>query len=615
MKKRLFCLFLCLLTVLPIVLTACGDSTKSGTEGEEMTITFTDDTVAMTVVLYSICNESTTDEAIARVQDALNEITESNFKTHVELRLYPENEYKKILEEKMAVIEEQTLLKNRLSEAADAANRAVKGAGVTTSPELREQMVVQGDDDEETAEETQYVAETKVNELGFAETVYPTATPNQLDIFLITDYETYTKYADEELICELDNELNIGSSILKSYINPMLLDSVKYDGVTYGIPNNHAIGDYEFILINRELADKYYFDINSISSMGDLTDYLDVVIAHEPDYVPMVNFGSDLGYYINNKPSMVGAYISSDAFASVGTEQFVSTISPRLMFAFRQFNKYYITKYNYRNYITYADSIDGMDKVACAVLTGDLNIREQYSEDYYVITYKSPILYQDEIFSSVYAISKYASNTSRCMEIVELLTTNEQFRNVFQYGVEGVDYEIDSKTGIVHSKSDEYSMDARYTGNQFKLWPNDGMTEGELLLAENNWALGKQQNTEAAIDPLYGFVLEEDPDVLKGKNETADGAETSDSEEESYHSVAEMVAKFDELYEDFHKRYDAFEPYTMEDGTYVDIELFITLLSQEYSSYSEVTDSFSRDYNYSLTNQVESWYKEKYNLN
>lgn len=614
MKRRLMCLLLCLLTVLPVVLTACADADKSGTEGEEMNLSFTDDTVAMTIVLYSICNESTTDAAIARVQKELNTITESTYKTHIELRLYPEAEYYQVLDQKMKELEAETELKARLAEAANQARKAVKGAGVTTSPELKaEEILLDEDEEGESTESTSdYVEETKVNDSGFAETVYPEATPGQMDIFLITDYTRYKDYVEKELITNVSSDLSVGFKILNSYINPLLLEGVKFDGGVYGIPNNHVLGNYEFILLNRQLADKYYIDVDSIGSMGDLTDYLDLVIKYEKEYTPMVNYGSNLGYYIDNKPSMVGAYISSDMFEYNGTQQFVSAISPRLLFAFRQYQNYYITRYQYRDYITYADSIDGMDNVACAVLTGNIDIRDRYEEDYYVLTYKNPILYQDEIFSSVYAISTYAQNSTRCMEILQLLTTNEQFCNIFRYGVKDVDYTVDSKTGVVHPLDSGYSMNPLYTGNMFKLWQSDAMSESELLLSENNWGLAKNQNGEAALDPYYGFVWEENPDVIKAEDA---GLKYEDTvpEEEQYTPVRDSIAKFDELYQDFLERYEAFEPYT-EDGMEVDIELFIKLITSEYASYPEVKDAFKRDYEYSLTNQVEKWYKEKYNI-
>ena len=100
MKKRLFCLLLCLLMVLPAVLmTGCADDEiTAAIEGTRIK--------ALTLTLYSITNENTTEEAIAAVQDAINEITEREFNTHIILRLFPEKEYSKLIMEKISAIEE-----------------------------------------------------------------------------------------------------------------------------------------------------------------------------------------------------------------------------------------------------------------------------------------------------------------------------------------------------------------------------------------------------------------------------------------------------------------------------------------------------------------------------
>lgn len=615
MKKKIICLLLCLCAVLPLVLTACGQD-GNASQSKNTYVHFTDDTAAVTVVLYSICNEGTTDEAIARVQTALNEISEAQYKTHIELRLFPEAKYYNVLKEKMAQIQADETLKERLAAAQAAAARQVKSANVTTSPDLANDQIdigtVDGDDTQET---TAYTPETKKNELGFTETVYPEADPNQLDIFLINNADFYQEYVDSGLLADLSGELNVGSSILKSYINSDLLSAVTTSDGTFAVPNNHIIGEYEYILINRELADKYYIDCNSIAAMSDLTDYFDLVIKHEPQYIPMVNYGSELTYFIDNKPTMLGTWLKPSDFSAVGTSAFLDRLSPMLLFSYRDFNQYYITKYKYKNYIRYMDSIDGVENVAAAVVKGGLELAQKYEEQYYVIPYKTPILYNEDVFSSVYAVSKYAVTTSRCMEVLELLTMNEEFRNIFQYGVNEIDYTRDSD-GVVHRISNDYNMNALYTGNMFKLWQSDDMTAEQLLLSADNWALAKKQNREAELDPFLGFTLEEDPDVLKGERpvkSTKTDAEGNQIPVSYYCSIADIMKKYDELYADFLARYEAFEPYD-DDGMMVDIDYFITALAREYSQYDEVKDSIAEDYNSSVKNQVKDWYRTKYNI-
>ena len=91
------------LLALVFVFTACGSDGNVQSEGviKPRTITF-----------YSITDEATTDEAIQRVQDELNKITESLYKVHVVLKLYPEAEYEEVLKQAIIANEDGVVFKD-----------------------------------------------------------------------------------------------------------------------------------------------------------------------------------------------------------------------------------------------------------------------------------------------------------------------------------------------------------------------------------------------------------------------------------------------------------------------------------------------------------------------
>ena len=82
--KRKLSLLAVLIAMLSLVLfiTACGgdENVASATSIPERTIT-----------IYAITGKTTTAEAVASVQAAMNKITESKFKTHVVLKLFDED--------------------------------------------------------------------------------------------------------------------------------------------------------------------------------------------------------------------------------------------------------------------------------------------------------------------------------------------------------------------------------------------------------------------------------------------------------------------------------------------------------------------------------------------
>ena len=82
MRKRWVSIVLALLPTLPTLLAGCALRNDATVEtAEEDT---TGQARPMTITLYAITGESTTEEAVQAVQDALNEVTENQFNTHVE---------------------------------------------------------------------------------------------------------------------------------------------------------------------------------------------------------------------------------------------------------------------------------------------------------------------------------------------------------------------------------------------------------------------------------------------------------------------------------------------------------------------------------------------------
>ena len=92
------------------------------------------------------------------------------------------------------------------------------------------------------------------------------------------------------------------------------------------------------------------------------------------------------------------------------------------------------------------------------------------------------------------------------MEVISLINTNAEARNILQYGVEGVDYYIED--GVLNRTNTLYSMKIERTGNCFIAHPEEG-------LPENYWENAKNQNNDALINPLLGFDMNK---VLNDRN-------------------------------------------------------------------------------------------------
>ena len=85
----------------------------------------------------------------------------------------------------------------------------------------------------------------------------------------------------------------------------------------------------------------------------------------------------------------------------------------------------------------------------------------------------------------------------RSMEIITLLNTTSEIRNLLQYGIRDVHYTLNDE-GKVERLNNDYMMDINKTGNIFMAYPEEDMDI-------KAWDYGKLQNSEAAAHVMLGF--------------------------------------------------------------------------------------------------------------
>ena len=554
MKKRLLSLLLCAIMVLPIALTGCANSSTAS--GDETTSsTSSSSSKAMTLTLYTITDSSTTDEALAQVEEAINVITESDFNTHIILRTATEKQYEKMISDAVEDIEEQIRIAEEEAAAKKAAEKAAREAAKQAAKEGKTTTAETTTVPEETTLEED---ETVLNEFGLEETVYPEEDGTQLDIFLINSFEMFTEYQAAGYLAQLDEQLSIGSKILNQYIHPNFLSAAKVGNKTYAIPNNHVFGEYEYLLINKKVFDGLYYDIDNVASFNDLEDYFKDILKYEKGVVPLLGEYDGGVYYFAEEGSIYGSVIPADLTVPTAAPPTNLINDPTYMTYFQ-----IMKDLKAANGISTTGKLDDGKAYGAAVIKGDYNTPAQYEEDYYVVTLKRPTATNDDIFAGAYAISKFTKDVARCMDIITYLSTNEDFINLFTYGIEDVHYTRDELTGVVTKLNKDYSMDMLYTGNQFLMWQNDSMDKAMLELSADKWDLAKAQNRDMVKHPYLGFSLKTekvDPED-KEKKKMIDIVIT-DAISGTEFTIEKALKDVNSISADIFKKLEDFEPYT-----------------------------------------------------
>ena len=487
MKKRFVSSAFAMLMLLTTLMTAaCGkEETNDGTLQIDG-----DDAAPITLSIWGVKGEGTTDEAVAKVEAAMSKITQAQFNTAIELNLYFEDEYEAKLEERMNAIQEDIDAEKAAAEERKKAENEAKKRGETLPP-----LETETTSDETTEEET------VLDEYGLPATKYPEVGARQLDIFLVTDYEMLQKYNEKEVLSTLDTELSGASKLIKSYVHPTLVSAGVIKGKTVAILNQQPVGEYTYMLVNRELADKYYWDVEDFEILSDTYDFILDVKRDEPDYQPVVG---DLSYInvnyfsLNGEKTIVGNMVGTD-------KAYGADFEPMILFQSTNWSRY--TKLYMKllfNECIGSETFTPEDKFGVGIMKGTAADVVAYEEEYHIVPLQVPQGTTENLFNGMFAVSTYTKDLARSMEILTYLNTRSDLRNLFGYGIEGEHYELD-KEGNLTVISDDYNMKLEYTGNCFLAHVPEGQPA-------NYWDIAKEHNIELVLSPYFQFEI--DPEEI-----------------------------------------------------------------------------------------------------
>jgi hypothetical protein len=458
MKKRAIALLLCLATLFTVCLSSCGGNKDEDTN----TMEAVSSREPLTLSMWVVTGDNTTEEAMEAVEAAFNSYTKSNFTTAVDLVFVTEDEYK-------------TALANYHKEIANWYQS--KPAQTSTEAETTDINAV-------TTEEEETTAETVVNQYGVPEIKYPDPEEYQLDIVLMLGEDMYYEYANSGLLMSMSTSLLDVSKKLSYYIYPTFFDAAKLSKGTFAVPNNHAIGEYTYLLVNRALAAKYYIDTEEITSVNDCLAFLSDIKANES--VAPVKAPYDC-------PNI--KYWSADGSFSVLASDYSGNLQPKNIFAIESYVDYLETTAMFKQRGYYASNPD-TDEFGIAVIKGTPADIEKYAGDYDVIVLGNPIAESSDLLSASFAVSAYTSaeKFTRAMEIIVALNTVTELRDILQWGVEDVTYTVDDD-GQIEELLGNYDMNMLYTGNAFVASNPPAVTDAEITAQ-------KQQNLDSVNSPF-----------------------------------------------------------------------------------------------------------------
>lgn len=476
MRKRIACLLLALVMVLPVMLASCSGETE---------IT---DIPAPVYTLYCITSEKTTPEAITLVEYEINRTLFYRIGSIVKLEFVTADEYHELIEAKAEEIKEYTSSTDESGKKQSLVNTAV----LSESAIANKYTAMSG---EAILQDLQEGIEIELE-------------CPRLDLFLVTDYASYLEMAENGDLTALDTVMSNEAKAIKSYVHSSFFNAAKVGNKTYGVPCNTIIGEYSYIVFNEEVLDGIMEIAPSIKQetlfdLEDLKNYLALVKENYPEVVPLANPVT---------PSKF-SFVFEDGFPSyVNKGGYV-----RSTYEDDDINAYFTMLACYQSlgyFVNDEGKNDDNTPFAVKFVKGTEEDIKVYAEENHCRynKYSNPIATSENSIDCIYCVSALCPSSwvTDVMEILTELYTDKDLQNLFLYGKEKYTYRLENDQ-VVHITGEEdgkffyYEMNPVHTGNCFIAYTC--LDNGD---SKDKWAAAREQNKEAEESKTIGFTFEPD---------------------------------------------------------------------------------------------------------
>ena len=463
MRNKIISLLLLTAMCMSVLLTSCSD-VETGYEEETSTIP------AITLTLYGIKEEGTTDEAVSLVESEINRITEDKYKTTVELHLLSAEEYSETIENAFVSIDEQTERTELAEKASTAAAKAARlAAKALTIDQQKEKKRAQREYEKWNEARGQSMEEISVT---MSDDV-------QLDLFLVDDYNYYLDLIERERIADISSPLTSTYSIITKYVNPLTIAVAKVTGSYYGVPANRKLGadsnEGYYYAFRTDLVEKYGLELPTDipPTLNSLDEWLGTVKAKENCTVFLAppKAIQSFDFYNNDM----------DNFPAYGTKniEVTATNSKELEFtfdigsgldsgvAYLHFKK--MSKYRNSGFFGPEGADPKTTDFAVGIFQGTLDevkaVLGDKADKYSYYPYTYPKVTTKDAFGSTFVVSTSCKYPNRAVQLISGFCTNEALRNLITFGVQDVHYEVNLDGETITKLTNDYNIAFERFGN------------------------------------------------------------------------------------------------------------------------------------------------------
>lgn len=322
----------------------------------------------------------------------------------------------------------------------------------------------------------------------------------------------YLQNARKESFLALDDYLEDQGKDMYKAIDKRFWEAARVNGKIYGVPSEKEIASMPMWVFTKELVDKYDIPYEDIHDLEDLEPYLKMIKEKEPDYTPLyLTKDFSVPIYMDLIADPVGIEFGDDSLTVKNLYE-----TDKLKETVKTMRKYYEAGYINLDAATASD-----DKSVKRFVTkgdGQPYAETTWSKDlgYEVVT--SQIMDAQVTNTSargaLTAINARTKNPEKCVELLNLVNTDEYLRNLLNYGIEGVHWEKQELTDKEKKEADgAYDADfkVKFTDKRddysVTYWSIGGLFNTYVMSTDpvTKWKVFKDFNAEAVNAPSWGF--------------------------------------------------------------------------------------------------------------
>ncbi|MBD2866944.1 ABC transporter substrate-binding protein [Paenibacillus arenilitoris] len=368
-------------------------------------------------------------------------------------------------------------------------------------------------------------ATVKLQMIGWAawqqQTTLMLAGNEQVDLIL-SGLGTYSQTVARGQYLAMDDMLEMEGAGVKQALDdldPAFLNAVKIGGNVYAVPSIRDLAANYGVTMRRDLVDKYNIDLDAIKTYDDLDAVFQTIKDNEPDMIPLVKYGNTifdthLNYYRDSLDDGFGTLPGLDNDLKV--VNYFET--PEYMDLLRIARRWYENGYVAKDIATSTETQYNLVKSGKAFawlshMKPGYQAQESKIVGMEMVSKEllPPTTATGNITSIMWSIARNSKDPQRAMMLLNLMYTDPELINLFDWGIEGKHYAktddpnvIDYPQGVDPANSG-YNLNMGWMfGNQFLsyTWKGDSPTLWEEL-AEFNRVSKKSK--------ALGFTYDSEP--------------------------------------------------------------------------------------------------------